>query len=221
MTSDARRLANQLNALASTGPRTSEGKARVAQNSVTLGLFASRDLVRPEDQPEYDDLRAALEAELLPATVMERTLAMEILHATWRLRRCALVEANLTAPAVESGLDPMEHDPTRPTQLAGVQTNVDRARAHARNNLRRASADLSRLQTERHLKSQLEPYAPESLISHQSVAKTLANDTRRRLNLRKLKDLDTFESVFEHAAAKFHTPTAKQTQFADPPRPAS
>jgi hypothetical protein len=212
MATEARILANRLNALASSGPRTPEGKARVAQNSVTLGLFASRDLIRPEEQSEYDELRAALEVELLPATVMERTLAMEILHATWRLRRCALVEANLTAPAVESGLDPMEHDPTRPTQLA-----IDRARAHARNNLRRASADLSRLQTDRHLKSQLAPDTAETMISHQTLAKTLAHDTRRRLNLRKLEDLDTFESVFERAA-KFHAPITKQTQ-SEAPRP--
>ncbi len=205
---DSRTLANRLNAAASTGPRTAEGKARVAQNSVTLGLFASRDIVRPEEKEEYDELRNALESELLPATVMERTLALEILHATWRLRRCAVVEAGLAA-ALET--DPMDNDDARPTQTA-----VDRARAHARNHLRRASADLSRLQTERHLKAQLESETPEALVSHQAIAKTLAQDTRRRLNLRKLEELDDIESVLARASAKFSSSITKQTQ---PPAP--
>ena len=133
--------ANKSNAQFSTGPRTSEGKARVAANSVTLGLFASRDLIRPEERAEYDELRAALEAELRPASAMERTHAMEILHASWRLRRCALVEAGLTESTVQSGLDPMEDA----ASTAQTQAAVDRARADARNNLRRASEDLSRL----------------------------------------------------------------------------
>jgi hypothetical protein len=201
MTSESRTLANRLNALASTGPRTDEGKARVAQNATGLGLFSSRDIVRPEETEEYEALRTALESELLPATVMERTLALEILHATWRLRRCAAVENSLT-----SELDPMEDE-----QAGLTQTAVDRARAHARNHLRRASADLSRLQTERHLKAQLESHTPEALVSQQAIAKTLAQDTRRRLNLRKLQELDTFESILERAA-KFSSSITKQTQ---------
>ena len=62
MLTDAKFAANQANAQHSTGPRTPEGKAAVSQNSATFGLFAARDLVRPEDQSEYDELRAGLEA---------------------------------------------------------------------------------------------------------------------------------------------------------------
>jgi hypothetical protein len=115
MASEAQNTANRLNAQASTGPRSPEGKSRVAQNSVKLGLFSARDLVLPEEQSEYDELRAALEAELLPATVMERTLAMEILHATWRLRRCALTEAGLvpTTPKRWMRLRPQSTAPER------------------------------------------------------------------------------------------------------------
>jgi hypothetical protein len=152
MLTDAKFAANQANAQHSTGPRTSEGKAAVSQNSATFGLFAARDLVRPEDQSEYDELRAGLEAELCPATTMERTHAMEILHASWRLRRCAVVEAGLLESTLQSGLDPMESS----ADSAVTQAAIDRARAHARNNLRRASEDLSRLQTERRLRAELE-----------------------------------------------------------------
>jgi len=212
MLTDAKIAANQANAQHSTGPRTPEGKAAVSQNSVTLGLFSARDLVRPEDQSEYDELRAGLEAELCPATTMERTHAMEILHASWRLRRCAVVEAGLLESTIQSGLDPMEDK----ADSGVTQSAIDRARAHARNNLRRASEDLSRLQTERRLRAELETQtadAPktEGLASHQNITKTLALDVRRRLSLRKLAGTDTFESLLRHALAQKNTPITKQT----------
>ncbi len=200
MLTDAKFAANQANAQHSTGPKTPEGKAAVAQNSVTLGLFSSRDLVRPEEQSEYDELRDSLESDLRPATAMERTHAMEILHAAWRLRRCAQVEANLLAHTLESGLDPMEQDST----AAAIQATVDRARAHARNNLRLASQDLSRLQTERQLRAELNPHTepePEGLVSRAAISKTLAGEVRRQLNLRKLAGSDSLESLVRRAMA--------------------
>jgi hypothetical protein len=198
MLTDAKLAANQANARHSTGPKTPEGKAASSRNSVALGLFSSGDLVRPEEESEYLELRAALESDLRPATAMERTHAMEILHATWRLRRCALVEANLLAPTLESGLDPMEN------AAAATQITVDRARAHARNNLRLASQDLSRLQTERQLRAELSPDTepePAGLVSRAAISKTLAGEARRQLNLRKLAGSDSLESLVRRAMA--------------------
>jgi hypothetical protein len=109
MTSEAQTAANRHNAQQSTGPRSPEARARVSQNSVTLGLFAARDIVRPDEQSEYDELRAALEDELLPATVMERTLAMEILHAKWRLRRCAVPQPHPQGNSSKTGFRGQNH----------------------------------------------------------------------------------------------------------------
>ena len=201
LNTDARQTANQANAQNSTGPKTPEGKATVSQNAVSLGLFSSRDLVRPEEQSEYDELRASLESDLRPATAMERTHAMEILHAAWRLRRCAQVEANLLASTLESGLDPMEQAAAT-AQAAVTQATVDRARAHARNNLRLASQDLSRLQTERQLRAELNPGTEpqsEGLVSRANISKTLACEARRHLNLRKLAGSDSLESIIRRA----------------------
>lgn len=213
MLTDAKLAANQANAQHSTGPKTAQGKAAVAQNSATLGLFCSRDLVRPEEQSEYDELRDSLQSDLRPANAMERTHAMEILHATWRLRRCAQVEANLLAPTLESGLDPMEN-----TAAAATQATVDRARAHARNNLRLASQDLSRLQTERQLRAELNPDTepePAGLASRAAISKTLAGEVRRQLNLRKLAGSDSLESLVRRAMAgnngEIFPPITKQT----------
>ena len=210
MLTDAKLNANRANAQSSTGPRTPEGKAKVALNSATHGLFSSRDLVLPEEQAEYDELRADLEAELCPATALERTHAAEI-HAAWRLRRCALAEAGLTTDStLQSGLDP-----------------IDRARAHARNNLRRATEDLSRLQTERQLRAELNPDAdPETqgLVSRQNIVRALAQDARRQLALHKLKGDEGFDSVLRRAAQqiadeKNSAPITKQTHVPNQPIP--
>ena len=89
MATEAQIAANRANAQLSTGPRTSEGKARTSQNSVSSGLFAVRDFVRPEEAGEYYQLHETLWKELHPATLMENIQAAEIITAAWRLHRCA------------------------------------------------------------------------------------------------------------------------------------
>jgi len=59
-------LANRLNAQKSTGPRTPEGKAAVAQNALKHGLCARRDVVITESQADFDLHRSALLDELAP-----------------------------------------------------------------------------------------------------------------------------------------------------------
>ena len=63
--SDQQRLANQENAQKSTGPRSDEGKARVARNALKHGLLA-KDLLQsadgPEDHAEFDAILADLSA---------------------------------------------------------------------------------------------------------------------------------------------------------------
>ena len=85
MSTAAQIAANQINAQASTGPRTEEGKARSAANSRSFGLFSSRGLVRPEEIEEHDQLRASLAEQLKPDTILEHAMAAQILHAVWRL----------------------------------------------------------------------------------------------------------------------------------------
>jgi len=51
MTTEAQVAANRLNARKSTGPRTEEGKAKVALNAVTHGLRA-RGVVLPGEGPD-------------------------------------------------------------------------------------------------------------------------------------------------------------------------
>ncbi|MHC4510779.1 MAG: hypothetical protein ACYTAO_17790, partial [Planctomycetota bacterium] len=64
MSTQAQTKANQQNAQKSTGPRTAEGKAAVAQNAVKHGLFAVQEVISTENQAEFDLLREQLSAEL-------------------------------------------------------------------------------------------------------------------------------------------------------------
>jgi hypothetical protein len=117
-----------------------------SQNALTHGLFAARDFIRQGEQPEYAEILQSVTAQLLPDGIIEQTFAAEIVGATWRLRRCRMVEQSLSADAT---LDPMTDE-----GLDKQQKSVDRARAQSHNILRRSLAELRKLQTERAARQQ-------------------------------------------------------------------
>jgi len=131
------------------GPVTAEGKSRVSRNATSStsvrpyphdaqtqrstpgqGLFSATDFVHPDERDIYTEFCAAYEADLSPAGALEQTLAAEILHAGWRLRRCSTLET--------SG----DH----------AQDSIDRARASAHRIFTRSINELRKLQTERQLR---------------------------------------------------------------------
>ena len=87
MSSEARINANRLNAQKSTGPRTAEGKAVVSQNAVKHGLSGECDVIRGEEQEEFDQYREEMFWELNPLGVMQCRLVERIVSLAWRLRR--------------------------------------------------------------------------------------------------------------------------------------
>ena len=84
--------ANRQNAQRSTGPKTPEGKAVVAQNAVTHGLRTSRTLIASEDPNEFERFRTGLLEELAPVGPMEAILAGRIVTLTWQLSRAAALQ---------------------------------------------------------------------------------------------------------------------------------
>src|SRR5665213_2599853 len=88
----------------------------------------------------------------------------EFMGATWRLRRCRLLE---------STFDMIEDE----TLLEKQQKSVDRARAQSHNILRKSMSELRKLQTERQIRLQLEIDEPSGLA-----------DTRQILNAMKLNE---------------------------------
>jgi hypothetical protein len=107
MTSTAQVSANRANAPKSTGPRTPEGKAAVAQNAVRHGLLAQEVVIKGEDPGEFEFYRDQMLEELAPVGQMESMLAQRIVGLAWRLRRAERLQA--------AAFDKLE-DPSKPPE---------------------------------------------------------------------------------------------------------
>ena len=172
-TTEAQSAANKANAAHSTGPQTPTGKARSSKNRLTFGLFTISDFVREDESESYTKICTSLWSELSPAGTIEEAFTTEIMSATWRLRRCRMVEEDIAGIAI---LDPMQ-DP----ETAAQQKSVDRARAQSVNIMNRCINALRKLQTERGIRSQAFPEtdvpAGLGLMDLRQVARTKPMDT--------------------------------------------
>jgi len=171
--SEAQSAANKANAAHSTGPKTQNGKSRSSKNRLTFGLFTISDFVREDESESYTKICTNLWSELSPAGTIEEAFTTEIMSATWRLRRCRMVEEDIAQIAI---LDPMQ-DP----ETAAQQKSVDRARAQSVNIMNRCINALRKLQTERGIRSQAFPETDVppglGLMDIRQVAKTKPMDT--------------------------------------------
>lgn len=92
MSSPEKQAANRANAQHSSGPRTSEGKARSAANSLTHAFCSKQILVATEEKEEFDTMSQGYDIELSPEGDLELTLWEEIVTAPWQLRRMRRME---------------------------------------------------------------------------------------------------------------------------------
>jgi hypothetical protein len=158
--------ANRENAKASTGPKTEEGKAKSSRNNTKFGLFATNNCVQPEEKEAYENFSTALWTTLAPADPVEEVTAAEFVRNAWRLRRCAMAEETLGEivarfQASQNKLRGTEHpagDPMIYPDYLPAQTAIDRARTAAQTGMRRAKADLDKMQKAR--KAQTAPALP-------------------------------------------------------------
>jgi hypothetical protein len=96
----AQRLeANQAIAKRKTDPRTALGKARSKMNAVKHGLSAKAIVLEGEDPRQFEALRAGLEGDFEPETVVERELVEQLAGSFWRLRRVPCLEAQILQSA--------------------------------------------------------------------------------------------------------------------------
>jgi hypothetical protein len=217
MATEAQIAANRRNAESSTGPRTKEGKSRSSRNAVTFGIYSAADFVLPEDNRIYHLFCENFQKELSPEGPFEQTLAAEIVHAAWRLRRCAAIESNMiqsSLPPGETQLDPMVEP-----AFAHAQETVDRARAQSHRNLHRATAELRRLQTERQLRVECLPpdFAANhfgGLASMMDLEPLLALDLRRKLLIHKLDGTDTLAAMIRATNPPVLAPDAQTPALA-------
>jgi hypothetical protein len=134
MTTLSQLLANQQNALLSTGPRTEAGKATASRNNLTLGLYTKTDYVKPEERDLYTGFCDTMRAELNPACLLEESLVSEITASSWRLRHCDAADAGLTD--FDDATDKLRR-------------SIERARSRSTSVLHRGINQLRRLQSGR------------------------------------------------------------------------
>ncbi len=95
MASAAQILANQANAKKSTGPRTPEGQATSATNSLRHGLTASSETLfatKPEEREQYLQLQATLREECLPSGTTEDLIFEQYTYASFQCLRAQSFE---------------------------------------------------------------------------------------------------------------------------------
>lgn len=109
MTSLKQIRANKMNSKKSTGPRTSEGKARSARNALTHGISSAAPVLpgveRPEDWERH--CAGALES-LSPVGYIEQRLAERIALTMWRLERIPRFEVESAAEIQNACADEAE-----------------------------------------------------------------------------------------------------------------
>jgi hypothetical protein len=92
MTSIEQINSNRKNALKSSGPKSSRGKAIASFNAIQHGVLTSRMLIEGEDSGAFERLLTQLRADLEPEGLLEEILVERIAAAIWRQRRLLSAE---------------------------------------------------------------------------------------------------------------------------------
>ena len=159
--SEKQMLANQQNALRSTGPKTNQGKALASRNSLKHGLLAEEVVITAgegaEDKHQFSDLLTDLVTHFSPVGPLEEILVEKIAAAYWRQRRASRYEVGI----LRQKLDTMTHDYYRPDgkltdaeideEIAQKQTEIKTAHEQYRL-FKRAGASGRDVATSYHLK---------------------------------------------------------------------
>jgi len=155
--SEARLAANRGNAQRSTGPRTAAGRQVSSRNATRHGVLARTPLLPGEDPAELEALSAGLTERLGPEGGVEELLLDELVGVLWRLRRLARVELGLYAMGLEAPVLRALSGAGEASAALGVAFSsqaasfavLTRYESALVNRLRRALADLERLQAAR------------------------------------------------------------------------
>jgi hypothetical protein len=112
MTTKRQAETNRRNAALSTGPRSTGGKARVAQNAVKHGAFSTLPVIPGVERPEdWQAHRDGILQSLAPVGALETRLAERVALLLWRLDRVARYETAVTTIALdEAGEEPHQPD---------------------------------------------------------------------------------------------------------------
>lgn len=162
MTSEAQIAANRKNALKSTGPRTSKGKAVSRRNAVRHGVLSENVAVVGDDADIFRNLRSGLMNDFDPQTEMESLMVDRIAILFWRERQLVNSESSM----ISESLGDIRRGPYIPPTLSLVnqllvgryQTMLTNQIASTIDQLRRSQQSRSEAQR---LENASEPQAPD------------------------------------------------------------
>lgn len=95
MATEKQIAANKANALKSTGPKSSEGKAIVAKNAVKFGLFSEGILLFEEKLEDFEEFSNDFKSSLCPEGALENLIFDRAICLAWRLSRIGKIERDL------------------------------------------------------------------------------------------------------------------------------
>lgn len=87
--------ANRRNAKKSTGPRTEEGKARSAMNSIKYGIYSDKYLIKDESYEDFNNYRKKILKCLNPTNPVLFDMATHVVSNGWEYQRCTLLESKI------------------------------------------------------------------------------------------------------------------------------
>jgi hypothetical protein len=125
MTSFRQLETNRLNALRSTGPKTTEGKARSRLNALRHGLTAETVIPNLEDAEDYKAFEATIIADYCAETAVARELVLRLASLLWRLRRATAIEPQLFA--MQADLPGEDGHPVEQGELAGADNDFQQS----------------------------------------------------------------------------------------------
>ncbi|HEX4168119.1 MAG TPA: hypothetical protein VHZ55_21850 [Bryobacteraceae bacterium] len=96
-TSEKQLAANRANAQLSSGPTSSEGKAKISHNAVKTGLTGRTILLPSDDVAAYQAHVERLSQQFSPETDEEKRLSQSLADTLWRLERIPSLEAGIYA----------------------------------------------------------------------------------------------------------------------------
>src|ERR1017187_2137603 len=194
-----RQEANRANAQKSTGPKTPEGKAKVAGNALRHGLCASNFVILTEDVGQFNEYRQSYMGRFGPRDGVEIDLIDRIVHAGWTERRtwsmendCIDYQINRMAPSLVGEI----FDPTPGERAARAMEEL--AKQPTLPLLHRYAARLSN-EFQRALKTLLElrervPLVPPGTPIPDPVAQPSACGTEEPCQTNPIGESDTPES---------------------------
>jgi hypothetical protein len=145
------------NGAKSRGPKTPEGKAKAALNSVTFGISAKTLILQNEDPDQFLGMWNSYIEYLDPSNQVEIDLVSDLVAARWRLRRIwryetATLDIEMDAQASDFEKRFITRDEDMRGSLAfaklgGLNTAM-RYEVHLSRVYRRALAEIKKLQNE-------------------------------------------------------------------------